>query len=749
MNNATKTIPQILKDNICTVFNLLNVLIAVSLCFVGAWKNVLFILIIFINTAVGIVQEIKAKRQVERLTLLSQPSVSVTRNGKEYEITPDEIQKGDTILLESGSVICTDCIVNSGKLEVNEAILTGESEPAVKQEGSKLYSGSTVISGKCQAMAICDSDDSFTSKMVDEVKKTHKNKSELLSSMKKVTKFTSFLIVPLGILMFIQACFFRNAPLDTAVISTSAGLLGMLPKGLVLLISIGLAAGVISLSKKNVLVKELHSLENLAHCDVVCLDKTGTLTEGTLTVESVQTDLDEKEFQRLMLSYIRNTDDNNSTFAAIKSYFDSSRDIGYDVVSTVAFSSARKWSSVTLRDGRTLVIGAPEKLCKIIPPEVSSVMASGKRVIFVGLDRGEFDVSTVTVTAMIVIADKIRKNARQTIQYFYNQGVDVKVISGDNPLSASAAARMSGIKNADKYVDVSLLIDDEFESAAKKYTVFGRVTPEQKKRLISVMQKDGHRVAMTGDGVNDLLAMRRADCSIAMGNGIDAAKQTAQLVLLDSDFSVLKNVISEGRRVINNITKSAGVFFIKTIYSVLLCVLCLFFNADFPFIPLQITLIDAVIEAFPAFLMSFEKNDKKVDNSFLRNALKSSLPNGIAIFLCCTAMLFAAPHIGLDTAQTSLIMYLTVGFVSLAGVVKASLPFNLFRGFLAGTSIIGFITAVLLFSSFLQLPQLTITGGAVLPFVVILGIAISVFLALPELKKGKRICKEAVRKSNR
>ena len=522
----------------------------------------------------------------------------------------------------------------------------------------------------------------------------------------------------------------------------------MLPKGLVLLISIGLAAGVISLSKKNVLVRELHSLENLAHCDVVCLDKTGTLTEGNLTVESVQTDLDEKEFQKLMLSYIRNTDDNNSTFTAIKSYFDSSNGNSYNVVSTVPFSSERKWSSVMLQDGRTLVIGAPEKMCKSIPPEVSSIMANGKRVIFVGLDRGEFDVSTVTVIAMIVIADKIRKNARQTIQYFYNQGVDVKVISGDNPLSASAAARLSGIKNADKYVDVILLIDDEFESAAKKYTVFGRVTPEQKKCLISVMQKDGHRVAMTGDGVNDLLAMRQADCSAAMGNGSDAAKQTAQLVLLDSDFSVLKNVISEGRRVINNITKSAGVFFIKTIYSVLLCILCLLFNADFPFIPIQITLIDAVIEAFPAFLMSFEKNDKKVDNSFLHSALKSALPNSIAIFLCCTALFFAAPYLGLEAAQTSLIMYLTVGFVSLAGVVKASLPFNLFRGFLAGTSIIGFILAVLLFSSFLQLPQLSAAGAAVLPFVVIPGIAISVFFRLPELKKGKHTCNGVAQKNN-
>ncbi len=732
-NNATKTIPQILKDNICTVFNLLNVMIALSLAFVGAWKNILFIFVIIINTAVGIIQEIKAKRQIERLTLLSMPAVRVIRNGSEQKISPDEIVKGDVLMLESGSVICTDCIVKDGSLEVNEAILTGESEPAPKYPGDKLLSGSTVISGKCRAEAVCGSSECYTSKMVDEVKKTNTSKSELLASMKKVTKLTSFLIVPLGILMFLQGYFFRNVPMDAAIISTSAGLLGMLPKGLVLLISIGLAAGVISLSKKNVLVRELHSLENLAHCDVVCLDKTGTLTEGNLTVEATDINIEKTEFEKLISTYIKNTDDNNSTYIALENYFPTVD--GFETVAAVPFSSERKWSSVTMKDGLTFVIGAPEKLCKSIPVDAVRLMAKGKRVIFAGICRGDIYPENIKIVGMIVISDKIRENAKETIQYFYNQGIDVKVISGDNPKSAAAVAKMSGIKNADAYVDMSKVSEYDIQEASRRFTVFGRVTPEQKKQLIAAMQKDGHKVAMTGDGVNDLLAMRQADCSAAMGNGSDAAKQTAQLVLLDSDFSVLKDVISEGRRVINNITKSAGVFFIKTIYSILICALCLVFNSDFPFIPIQITLIDAVIEAFPAFLMSFERNDKKVEGSFLNSAVRSALPNGIAIFVCCLLLFVSASHFGLDSSQISLLLYLSVGFISLAGVIKASLPLNLFHGFLVSASIIGFIAAISLFSTLLQLPKLSANGATILPFVMAIGLGITAFVKVPKLKQ--------------
>ncbi len=730
MNNATKTIPQILRDNICTVFNLLNLMIAIALASVGAWKNILFIFIILINTVVGIVQEIKAKRQIERLTLLAQPVVTILRNGSEENIRPEEIQTGDALVLTGGSAICTDCLLREGRLEVNEAILTGESEPVVKYPGDKLLSGSSVIAGRCIAEAMCSAGECFTTRMVDEVKKTKSGSSELLASMQKVTKLTSFLIVPLGILLFVQAFFFRSVPMDAAVVATSAGLLGMLPKGLVLLISIGLAVGVIRLSKRNVLVRDLHSLENLAHCDVVCLDKTGTLTEGSLEVEGVYPDMDEREFSRLMATYLVHTDDNNSTYHALSEQFSGAEP--YAVTAATPFSSDRKWSSVTLADGRTLVLGAPEKLCRKIPREAGELMAQGKRILFIGLCRGEVDVSHIDLVGMIVIADKLRRNAAQTVQYFYEQGVDVKIISGDNPIAAAAVARLSGVKNADRLLDATGMTDEELAQVAETHTVFGRVTPKQKKVLIAALQKQGHKVAMTGDGVNDLLAMRQADCSAAMGNGSDAAKQTAQLVLLDSDFAVLRDVISEGRRVINNLTKSAGVFFIKTIYSVLLCMLCLLLNADFPFIPIQITLIDAVIEAFPAFFMSFERNDSKVKGTFLGSALRSALPNSIAIFLCCITVYLAAPHFGINQAQINLILYLTVGIVSLAGVVKASLPFNRLRAFLSTASILGFFCAVILFAPLLQLPHLTMSGAILLPFVTIPGILLAVLLKFPE-----------------
>ena len=740
MNNATKTVPQILRENICTVFNLLNLMIAIALAAVGAWKNILFIFIILINTVIGIVQEIRAKRQIERLTLLAQPSVTIIRGGAEENIAPEEIRRDDVLVLTAGSAICTDCTVQEGQIEVNESILTGESESVVKKAGDKLLSGSSVIAGRGLAKAECGIQECFTANMVSEVKRTKGSSSELLSSMKKVTKLTGLFIVPLGALLFIQAYFFRRTPLDMAVIATSAGLLGMLPKGLVLLISVGLAVGVIRLSKKNVLVRDLHSLENLAHCDVVCLDKTGTLTEGSLEVEAVYPDMEEGEFRRLMATYLVHTSDNNATYQALRSYF--SVDNPYEITNATPFSSERKYSSVTLADGRTLTLGAPEKLCRSVPPEAKNLMKQGKRILFVGLCNGEVNLGKISLVAMIVIADKLRKNAAQTIRYFYEQGVDVKIISGDNPAAAAAVARLSGVRNADSLLDASGLTDEELAQAAQTYTVFGRVTPRQKKALVAALQKQGHKVAMTGDGVNDLLAMRQADCSAAMGNGSDAAKQTAQLVLLDSDFAVLRDVISEGRRVINNLTKSAGVFFIKTIYSVLLSALCLLMNADFPFIPIQITLIDAVIEAFPAFFMSFERNDRKVEGTFLGSALRAALPNSLAIGCCCIAVFLAAPHFGIVPAQMNLILYLTVGIVSLAGVVKASLPFNLLHGFLSISSVLGFFCAVLLFAPLLQLPHLAVSSAGLLLASAVLGIVLAAFLKFPVPKKTSAPARE-------
>ncbi len=728
-NQITKTTGQIFKDNICTLFNLFNLLIAIALACVGAWSNMFFILIIAVNVCIGIVQELKAKKLVEELSLLSMPTADIIRNNEKMHVSVQEVEDNDILLLESGNQICADSVILSGELEVNESLLTGESDPIIKKQGDSLLSGSSVISGKCQAKVLHTGSENYVSKIADEVKKLKKVNSELLLSMRKVTGFTGWLIIPLGVILFLEAYFLRSNSLQTAVVSTAAGLLGMLPKGLVLLISIGLATGIVRLSKQKVLVQDLYSIESLAHVDIICLDKTGTITEGKMQVENViMLDNDfEIPFNTVMGVFLGNTDDNNATFQAMKNYFPQADE--FQVISKIPFSSDRKWSAVTFDNGNTFVIGAPERLCdKELPEAVRHEMKEGKRILLAGVvDKIEdktINASEVHLLAAIIISDPIRKNAVSAISYFHKEEVDVKVISGDNPVTVSAVAAKAGIKGADRFIDMSTVSDEDIPKVAKAYSVFGRVTPQQKKYLISAMQNEGHNVAMTGDGVNDLLAMKQADCSIAMGNGSDAARQTAQLVLLDSDFSVLKSVLAEGRRVVNNITKSAGVFFIKTIYSVLLCIICILLNMDFPFIPIQITLIDLIIEGYPSFFISFEPNDKKIKGKFLPTALKNAAPNAIAITLCCLIIGGASFMVPNDSEQTALLMYLTVGMLGIVGVIKSCRPFNKLRAFLAITTTIGFFTAVLLFHKILKLPLISMNTLLLFVGITVIGIII-------------------------
>ncbi len=709
---ATKSTAEIIRDNVCTVFNLLNVIIAVALALVHAWSNLFFIFIIIVNTLIGIYQEIKAKKLVEKLSLLSMPVAHVLRDGCELEVHPDSVEKGDVLLLESGNVICADSRVLSGSAEINESVLTGESRPVLKRAGDDLLSGSSVISGKCRAEVIHTGEENYAAKLVSEVKKYKSANSELMSSMKKVTRITSFFIVPLGIIAFLEALLVRNMTIADAVISSSAGLLGMLPKGLVLLMSVGLAIGVIRLSKKNVLVQELYSLENLAHCDVLCLDKTGTLTVGHMEVEQViPLGCDKARAQQLLASYVSASEDNNATFCALKEYC--AHAAPQRAFAGVPFSSARKWSSVTLENGEYLVLGAYERLGLKgdMPLQFREQMQQGKRVLFAGITRqkpqADGELCAVEPAAAVIIADPLRKNAKDTIAYFERQGVEVKVISGDDPVTASAVAARAGIKNAQRCIDLSNAAPEDVKNAADKYTVFGRVSPEQKKLLVTALQEKGHSVGMTGDGVNDLLAMKQADCSVAIGQGSDAARQTAQLVLLDSDFAVLKDVISEGRRVVNNITKSAGVFFIKTLYSVFITLWCVIFNLPFPFIPIQITLIDLVIEGFPSFFMSLERNDKPVRSKFLPSAIGAALPNAVAVTVCCIVLTMAGSSLGIEQSQTGLVTYLTLGAISVMGVVKASLPFNWLRGGLCAVSALGYVGAVAILPNLFKLPART------------------------------------------
>lgn len=739
---ATKSTAEIIRDNVCTVFNLLNVIIAVALALVHAWSNLFFIFIIIVNTLIGIYQEIKAKKLVEKLSLLSMPVAHILRDGRELEVHPDSVEKGDVLLLESGNVICADSRVLSGSAEINESVLTGESRPVLKRAGDDLLSGSSVISGKCRAEVIHTGEENYAAKLVSEVKKYKSANSELMSSMKKVTRITSFFIVPLGIIAFLEALLVRNMTIADAVISSSAGLLGMLPKGLVLLMSVGLAIGVIRLSKKNVLVQELYSLENLAHCDVLCLDKTGTLTVGHMEVEQViPLGCDKARAQQLLASYVSASEDNNATFCALKEYC--AHAAPQRAFAGVPFSSARKWSSVTLENGEYLVLGAYERLGLKgdMPLQFREQMQQGKRVLFAGITRqkpqADGELCAVEPAAAVIIADPLRKNAKDTIAYFERQGVEVKVISGDDPVTASAVAARAGIKNAQRCIDLSNAAPEDVKNAADKYTVFGRVSPEQKKLLVTALQEKGHSVGMTGDGVNDLLAMKQADCSVAIGQGSDAARQTAQLVLLDSDFAVLKDVISEGRRVVNNITKSAGVFFIKTLYSVFITLWCVIFNLPFPFIPIQITLIDLVIEGFPSFFMSLERNDKPVRSKFLPSAIGAALPNAVAVTVCCIVLTMAGSSLGIEQSQIGLVTYLTLGAISVMGVVKASLPFNWLRGGLCAVSALGYVGAVAILPNLFKLPArnpglfslLRLESSSVLPLIMSILAGIIITLA--------------------
>lgn len=704
--NITKTTWQIIKENLCTLFNLLNLLIAAALVYVHAWSNLFFILIIALNATIGIVQELKAKRLVEKLSLLSMPKADIERNGSAMQVDIAEVCTGDILLLESGRQICSDAVVEEGTVEVNESLLTGESDAVFKQAGDSLLSGSSVISGKCRAKVIHVGSDNYASKIAKEAKKTRSVRSELVLSMRKVTKLTGFLIIPLGILLFIQALLMRSADLYSSVVTISAGLLGMLPKGLYLLISIGLAAGVISLSKKSVLVQDMYALEHLAHTDVLCLDKTGTLTEGKMQVEETiyLSDASEKSFSNIIGSFLAHTADNNATFQALRNHFALSDT--YRPVQSIPFSSERKWSAMRFENIGTFVIGAPERLCSTeLPPQLQAYMQSGKRVLLSGITKEDLEkerpLPQIKLLAAIVIVDPIRKNAVAAMNYFRSECVAVKIISGDNPVTVSAIAGQAGVPDAERYIDMSTISDEEeLDSVAEEYSVFGRVTPVQKQQFVQALHRKKHTVAMTGDGVNDLLALKEADCSIAVGQGSDAARQVAQLVLLDSDFSVLRDVLMQGRRVVNNITKSAGVFFIKTLYSILLCFICLITNTPFPFVPIQITLIDLIIEGYSSFFASFEPNTQKVTSRFLPEAIRRAAPNAIAIAVCFGAYLVLNSleliGSGGENIQANTLLYLLIGTVGILGVLKMCRPFNKLRAFIFVTTGIGYYAAIAL-----------------------------------------------------
>ena len=708
----TKPTGQILREHICTRFNLFNVLIAIALALVGAWFNLLFILVIGLNTAIGIVQELHAKKLVEQIAVLTAPKARALRDGTVRELPVEELVLGDVLALESGAQVPADVLLLDGEVEMDESLLTGESMPVRKTPGEELLSGSVVVSGACMARVERVGADNYATRLTQEARAAAPRRSELLAAMQKVTRFTGFLIPPLGLLLFLQAYALRGEPMFQAVTATAAGLLGMLPKGLVLLITVSLAVGVAKLAKSRVLVQNLFSLESLAHVDVLCLDKTGTLTEGNMRVERMiplrQPPIPMAEW---MGAFLSQSDDSNATFRAMRAYFPGT-DSGLRPSTKIPFSSQRKWSAMTFPGLGTLVVGAPDRMTgTVIPEELQRELRRGKRVLYLARTaqsvRPDAPLPPMTALAALVLSDSIRAGAAETLDYFRREGVAVKVLSGDHPAAASAVAAQAGLAGVAAWVDMSQVhTEEELTRAAVQYTVFGRVSPEQKRQLVRAFQAQGCRVAMTGDGVNDILAMRAADCSIAMAHGSEAARQAAQVVLLDSDFTVLPRILLEGRRVVNNMTRVAGVFFVKTLYSILLSVLCVLANLSFPLIPIQVTLIDLFLEGYPAFFQSFVPDGRKLAGRFLPSVLRRSLPNAIAILLATAVLLLGGEALGLPAGQVPLALYLVIGAVEAEALLKSCLPMNRLRGFLFLTAAAGFFGAVLLFHDLLTLPAL-------------------------------------------
>ena len=751
-DNKTRTNWEIIRDNVCTLFNLFNLLIAIALIAVKAYTNLAYMLIIVVNIIIGVVQEIHARNLVQKLSVLKVSKANVIRDGKEKEINIDEIVIDDLIVLDSGKQICADSVVMSGEVEVNESLLTGESDTILKQKGDKLLYGSYVVSGKCYSKVEKVGKDNFAEQITSETKKYKRAESELVNSMKKVTNFTSFVIIPVGLILFVQAYFFRNVDITNSVVSTAAALLGMLPKGLMLLITISLATGVIKLAKKRVLVQDLYSVETLAHIDTLCLDKTGTITEGRMKVDNVKI-YNEKcmphTMQKMMVAFVNEMSDNNATFMALKDYYKG--EDKFEIEDNMAFSSERKWSSISFKGIGSIVLGAPERLIEKskmeMPEEVVTAQKAGKRMLFVGYSKetvSDENLPNLEIVASITLDDPLRKNAKEMLGFFKTQSVDIKIISGDNPLTVSSIAKKAGLESYDSYIDLSTInSDDQIPELVDKYSVFARVMPHQKSLIVKALQEKGHSVAMTGDGVNDVVALKQADCSITLPEASDIARQVSQIVLLNSDFSVLKDVLMEGRRVVNNITNVARIFFIKTIYSMLLALFNIVTNTAFPFIPIQITLIDLAIEGYTSFFLSFLENSKPLKGTFLRTVIRNALPYALTIIISIILITFTRSGMGLNIEESHTLMYLIIGGVSIFAVIEACRPFNRISTFLCTTTAVGFFFAAILFKKLLHLTaineQVILILGAslILAYIVVTGLKYLINNLSNDLEKAR------------
>ncbi|WP_283680170.1 HAD-IC family P-type ATPase [Lentilactobacillus sp. Marseille-Q4993] len=753
--SLTRSVKEILRDNTFTLFNLINVVLGALIFYTGSYKNLLFLGIAFFNTIIGIIQEIRSKRQVDKMVLLAEGKISVIRDGSELQLYPEDLVLGDMVLLNRGDQIPVDGkVISSRSMEVDESQITGESRTITKEPGDELTSGSFLVSGSGVMQVIRVGKDTFVNHLSNEAKQGEDAPSMLLGMINRIIKALTIVIIPLGGILFAVKLFQGNG-INQSILGTAAAMIGMIPEGLVLLTSMTLAVSAMHLARKNTLVRNLSSIETLARVDTICLDKTGTITSGDLKFEEivpVAEGITTEQIGKMVATIVYGTGDRNETANAIRNEF---ADPNVQVEEVSAFSSDRKWSAVTTATGDNYIFGAPQfvfpNLSEAETKRVQELASAGNRVIAIATaTQITADKKLVDSNLMgyVLISDVIRPNAANTFQFFKNQGVNIKVISGDDPVTVSTIAKNAEIANAEKYIDMSTVKDDDaFGQVATDHTVFGRVTPDQKKRLISSLQDKKHIVAMTGDGVNDILALRQADCGIAMASGSESTKSIADFVLINSNFDAMIGVLNEGRRVINNIQRVAAMYLIKTMYSVALTIMFMFMQNGYPFQPIQLTPITTLMVGIPSFILALQPNFGKITNQFMRQVLVVSAPAAACIVGYIALIQLIGVIFGTDYKFTSTLSVLITGAICWLALVMVSRPFNRLKVALVFGVLAAFLLVIVFFNNIFSLvsffnPMIWIFGGVLVatayPIYISMQGVISKVLTIRERKRAQK-----------
>ena len=741
-NPNTRTYKQIVRENTLTFFNFLNLVLLILVLMVGSYKNAFFVGIIIINTLIGIAQEIRAKKTIDKLAILTAKKSIVIREGKKWTVPTEDLVLDDLVCLKTGDQVPADAKVLEGSVEVNESLLTGESDNLPKNVGDELFSGSFVTSGEACCQIIHVGKDNYAAQITSEAKEFKRHNSELKNSLNAILKVISIIIVPLGALLFYKQYYVVGNTFKNSIVSMVAGVLGMIPEGLVLLTSVALTLGALVLANKKTLVQELYCIETLARVDTLCLDKTGTITEGTMCVERVEPwseasenkDTDEiptededepdlHEIENMMANLMYVLKDQNATIDALRKRFPAKSSMTLEHI--IPFSSDRKYSGAVFEDNGTYLMGAAQFLFPEGREDILDVCQNyaeeGLRVLVLAHSTQMAEETelpeNLEPAALLLLTDVIREEAPDTLQFFDSQEVDLKVISGDDPVTVSAIAKRAGLKNAENYVDATTLeTEEQLEEAVAKYSVFGRVTPQQKKEMVQALQKQGHTVAMTGDGVNDVLALKEADCSIAMAQGSDAAKNIANVVLLDSNFASMPHIVNQGRRVVNNIRTAASMFLIKTMFSVMLSLLTIFFGNAYPFEPIQMSLISACAVGIPTFLLAQENNYDKIDHTFLRHVFLNAFPAALTITSCVFAVMLVCQNVYHSNDMLSTACVLVTGWNYMAALKTVYAPLNTYRKVIIYGMQFIFFSAAVIFQKLLGLGSLDF-GMIILVFI--------------------------------